>query len=212
MQSVHWPLFELEVRTPRVTLRYPDDELVDALASLVAQGIHDPAVMPFSVPWTDAEPPYRERGAMQFHWRTRADWRPEHWQCPFAVLVDGEPVGVQDVMATDFAALREVETGSWLVRGRQGEGIGTEMRAAVLHFAFEGLGAHYALSGAWHDNGASLAITRRLGYVEAGRRRALRRGDPDWMVGYRLARDGWERRDDIEIVGLDGCRPMFGVS
>lgn len=214
MTPVHWPLFGLEVRTPRLTLRYPDDQLVDALAGLAAQGIHDRATMPFVEPWTDGEPPFLQRGAMQWHWRCRAEWRPEAWQCPFAVVVDGEPVGVQDLFAKDFAALREVETGSWLVARRQGEGIGTEMREAVLHLAFAGLGASYALSGAWHDNAASLAVSRRLGYAEAGRRRALRRGEPDWLVGLRLDRATWERtrRSDIEVAGLERCRDLFGVS
>jgi hypothetical protein len=41
--------------TPRLELRYVDDELGAELAELATQGIHDPGFMPFSVPWTDAE-------------------------------------------------------------------------------------------------------------------------------------------------------------
>ncbi len=48
-----WPLFDLEVVTPRIVLRYVTDELGATLATLAAKGIHDPATMPFSEPWTD---------------------------------------------------------------------------------------------------------------------------------------------------------------
>jgi RimJ/RimL family protein N-acetyltransferase len=59
----------------------------------------------------------------------------------FAVIRRGAVVGSQGVGGRDFAVLREVHTGSWLGRRYQGQGIGTQMRAAVLHMAFDGLGA-----------------------------------------------------------------------
>lgn len=43
-----WPLFDLQVVTPQIVLRYVSDELGAALATLAAKGIHDPATMPFS--------------------------------------------------------------------------------------------------------------------------------------------------------------------
>jgi len=50
-----WPLFGLTIRTPRLELRLPrDEDMAEALA-VVDQGIHDPAVTPFHVPWTDTE-------------------------------------------------------------------------------------------------------------------------------------------------------------
>jgi RimJ/RimL family protein N-acetyltransferase len=81
------------------------------------------------------------------------------------------------------------------------------MRAAVLHFAFAGLGAERCLSGAWHDNAPSLAVSRALGYVENGEDISLRRGERDRQIRLLLTREEWEkrRRDDIEIVGLEGC-------
>src|SRR5262245_1843445 len=42
MVHPYWPLFDLEVRTPLVTLRYPDDALMIELATLIGKGIHDP--------------------------------------------------------------------------------------------------------------------------------------------------------------------------
>lgn len=49
--------------------------------------------------------------------------------------------------ATDFPTLRTAGTGSWLGRSYQGKGLGTEMRAAILHLLFSGLDAVAATSG-----------------------------------------------------------------
>lgn len=38
MAHPHWPLFDVAVRTPRLELRYPDDELLFELAGVVAHG------------------------------------------------------------------------------------------------------------------------------------------------------------------------------
>jgi RimJ/RimL family protein N-acetyltransferase len=208
-----WPLFGLRVVTPRVVLRYPDDDDAFALAALAAGGVHDPSTMPFLVPWTDAEPKDLVRGTVQWVWRQRAEWTATRWHLPLAVVVDHEVVGVQSLEATDFATMREVGTGSWLGRRHQGQGIGKEMRAAALHLAFAGLDAVYANSGAFHDNHASIGVSRALGYEEAGRRRALRRDRPDWVIGFRLTRERWEqgRRDDIRLEGLEPCLELFGA-
>ncbi len=213
MDSSAWPLFGLRITTPRLALRYANDADVMALMELAAKGIHDPATMPFSVPWTDQSPAQLRRGGAQWYWRCRAEWTVDAWNLSFATVVDGEVVGTQGIRGEMFPRLKVAHTGSWLGRDHQGQGIGTEMRAAVLHFLFDGLGADYAMSGAWQDNAASLAVSRRLGYVEEGRARTLRRDQPDWMVNLRLDRDTWRRhrRDDIVIEGLEACREMFGL-
>jgi GNAT superfamily N-acetyltransferase len=64
--------------------------------------------------------------------------------CTFAVIIDGEPVGMQDLIGAEFAAFATVSTFSWLGPGYRGRGIGTEMRAAALHLAFAGLAARLA--------------------------------------------------------------------
>src|SRR5215217_3606244 len=97
--------------------------------------------MPFMVPWTDLPPVERARSVLQWHWRMWAELTPQQWRLGFVVLRGGEVVGVQDVGATEFAVRREVATGSWVGRRHHGQGIGTEMRSAVLHLAFAGLGA-----------------------------------------------------------------------
>ena len=211
MAHPYWPLFDLAIRTPRVELRYPDDELVFRTVELSLRGIHDPGTMPFGFPWTDAKSPDFERNSLKHHWRNRAEHTPQKWQIPFAVVVDGEVAGIQSAVAENFARLRQAETGSWLGKEFQGKGIGKEMRAAVLHFLFAGLDAQRAISGAWHDNPSSLGVSRALGYTENGSEFRMRRDQPDRLVHLILTREQWEptRRDDIEILGLEGCRDML---
>ncbi len=213
MPNPYWPLFDLVIRTPRLEIRLPSDDILVELVRLASAGIHDPEDMPFAIPWTDASSPDLERSALQWWWHQRAAWSPKDWTFAGAVLVDGIPVGVQDLAARDFATLRSVGTGSWLGRAFQGLGIGQEMRAAVLHLAFAGLGAAEAHSGAWHDNRPSLAVSRKLGYEDNGSDLRLRRDVADRHISLRLTRDGWRagRRGDIELLGLDGCRAMFGA-
>lgn len=213
MPNDHWPLFDLEVTTPRLTLRYLDDSLTSELLDVATRGIHDPAVMPFTIPWTDLPSPQMEYEAMRFYSRNRAETRPESWTLQFAVIVDRAVIGACDLMASDFATLRQFTTGSWLGREFHGRGLGKEMRMAALTLGFDGLGAEFALTGLWHDNEASLGVTRSLGYAEEGRRRQLRRGEPDEMVGFRMPRQHWEtiRRNDITLSGIQPSASFLGL-
>jgi RimJ/RimL family protein N-acetyltransferase len=214
MDAGIWPLFALRVVTSRLELRYPDDADLHQLADVAAAGIHPPERMPFSVPWTDQPPDQLRRGLLQFHWKNRAELQPSAWWIELVVVVDGEVAGVQGLFAQDFPSLRSITTGSWLGTPFQGRGLGTEMRKAALYLAFEGLGAEEARSGAWHDNVASLAVTRRLGYEPAGVRRALRRGVPDLMTEHRLSRARWSEQPttSIGIRGLEPCLPLLGLT
>jgi RimJ/RimL family protein N-acetyltransferase len=208
-----WPLHDLRVTTPRLELRIGSyDDLVQ-LASLAAAGIHDPEQMPFGVPWTDAPPEERARGTMQWHWGRWAALSPDAWHLPFVVVVDGAVVGTQEVHAEKFAVRREIGTGSWLGRRFQGQGIGTHMRAAALHFAFAELGARWATTNAFDDNAASNAVTRRLGYEPDGVEVVERRGHPTRLLRYRLAREQWEKQERIavEVSGVEACRPLLGA-
>jgi RimJ/RimL family protein N-acetyltransferase len=204
-------VFDLVVRTPRLEVRLLREEELADFVELIDRGIHDPGTMPFFFPWTDSEPVRRAREAAQWMWRHRANWSPDKWTLTGGVFVDGKVIGVQDLEAEHFRAVRSVETGSWLGRAHQGQGLGREMREAVLHLAFAGLGAEEALSGAFEDNVASLATSRAVGYVENGEARGHRRDGSARTIRFRMERAEWERRrrDDIEIDGLEGCLEMF---
>ena len=211
----YWPLFGLTITTSRLVLRPPTDEDFPDLLAAIDAGIHDPAVMPFSMAWTDKPGAERERESVQWWWRQRAAWQPDDWSLPLAVCLDGRPVGMQDVNGKRFALLRTVQTGSWLTREVQGRGLGKEVRAAALQLAFEGLGAEAAESEAFADNAASLGVSRALGYRDNGRRLEAPRGTPQEVVGLRLTRAEWLARrasyPTAEIGGLDACRAMFGA-
>jgi RimJ/RimL family protein N-acetyltransferase len=213
MAHPYWPLFDLEVHTPRVTLRYVDDVLSAELARLASNGVHEPGYMPFSIPWTDAPSPQLERNAMQFHWRTRAETTPDAWRIPFATIVEDTVVGSTDLTSARFPILRQFETGSWLGREYQGQGIGKEMRLATLAVGFDGLGAEWATTAAWTDNAPSLGVTRSLGYDETGRQRDVRQGNADEQLQFRMSAAHFAtiRRDDIGISGLAPVREFLGL-
>ncbi|MFF7654669.1 GNAT family N-acetyltransferase [Streptomyces sp. NPDC007983] len=214
MDPHHWPLYGLRIHTPRLELRLPDLPRTDELAAVAAGGVHDPAEMPFSVPWTDAAPEERGRATFQHVLRTIAEWRPEDWTLSLAVLHEGTVIGRQDLLAADFAVTREAETGSWLGTAHQGRGFGTEMRAAVAHLAFAGLGARSLTSGAFVENGRSLGVSRRLGYRPDGLRTLAVRGEARTLQRLRLDRAAWEERRTVpvEVRGLEPCREMFGAT
>ncbi len=210
----HWPLFGLRVRTPRLELRYPTDEDIAEIAERsVTEEVHDPSTMPFTVEWTDVAPPLQQRFSMQHHWSNRATWTPQKWICPLLTTVDGRIIGMQGAGAENFAITRTANTGSYLLRPFHRQGSGTEMRAAILHLLFDGLGAEYAETGAWSDNAASLGVTRALGYEPQGTKRLVSRGVARDQLTFRLPRATWEarRRDDIAIEGLAPCLALFGV-
>jgi RimJ/RimL family protein N-acetyltransferase len=169
--------------------------------------------MPFSIPWTRQPPALLQREALKHWWGQRAAWTPESWSFTGAVIVDGEAAGVQDLAGHHFGVTRAAGTGSWLGQRFQGQGIGKEMRAAVLHLLFAGLGGVVAYSGAFEDNGPSLGVSRSLGYVENGDELFDREGAMSRQVKLKLDRSVWEqhRRDDIEIDGLDACLDWFGA-
>ncbi|MEV6073366.1 GNAT family N-acetyltransferase [Nocardia sp. NPDC052001] len=210
----HWPLAGLRIRTPNLELRLPDLDDLGALAALAAAGVHDPAVQPFRIAWTDAEPDEVARSVMQWHWRCWADWRVDEWELNLVVLRDGEVVGSQSIGAKDFAVCGEVSTGSWLGRTHHGQGIGTEMRAAVLALAFAELGADTALSGAYENNLGSNGVSRKLGYQPDGVEVHAVRGKPLVLNRFRLSRARWAagRTVPMEVIGLAECLPLFGRS
>jgi RimJ/RimL family protein N-acetyltransferase len=108
---------------------------------------------------------------------------------------------------------REVATGSWMGLRHQGRGIGTEMRAAVLAFAFDHLGAVRARSAAFVDNHASMRVSEKLGYRRDGTETLARRGRVTEDVRLLVDRGTFRRPAwTVEVSGVAACLPMLGAT
>lgn len=203
-----WPTDALSLRTPRLELRPIVESEFPELIEAITAGIHDPAAMPFGVPWTDAPVDELVANSLRHFWSARAMVAHDGWTLQLGVRHDGRLIGIQEMKAERFGVTHVVSTGSWLTRDVQGRGIGAEMRMAVLLFAFDHLGAEQAESGAFVDNPASNAVSRRLGYTENGRhvrqRRPGERADhQDYLVTpTTLRRPDWT----LDVSGLEACR------
>lgn len=211
--SRHWPLFDLRITTPRLQLRLPDEEVIDQLIDTILDGVHDPGRMPFSVPWTRAPREELPFNTLSFLWRELARFHRDDWHLPLAVILDGTAVGVQGLIGRGFPVNRQVDSGSWLGLRHQGQGIGTEMRSAALHFMFEELGAQTACSASFADNPASIAVSSGLGYRDDGAEMLEREGAMVQQRRFRLTRGDWQRHRHVEVrvEGFDRCRSLFGL-
>ena len=212
--TIYAPL-DVRVVTPRLELRGATDDLLAALAPAVRDGgaTADPP------PWDDpssfyeTDPDRRVEGWLQGVWRARGRSGPDLWRLPLVAVLDGEPVGMQDLIGEDFNTFGSVESSSWISADVRERGMGTECRSAILHLAFEGFGAREATSEAAADNAPSNRISQRLGYEPNGCSWATHRGEPVLGQRWRLLRAAWEqrRRDDIELHGVEACMRSFGV-
>lgn len=210
-----WPLFGLRLRTPRLQLAPVRDADLPELVEAAVAGVVDEDLAGHGMAWPIGTPDEVRRRVVQYQWRQRADLTPASWAVQLGVRFEGRIVGVQDVVATEFATSRAVTTGSWLTRDAQGRGVGTEMRAAVLLFVFDVLGAEVAMSGFIEGNAPSAGISRRLGYRHNGRERLVVEGTmleeqrlrlerdelvrPDWALGV----EGWTDAARHDLLGAD---------
>jgi RimJ/RimL family protein N-acetyltransferase/ribosomal protein S18 acetylase RimI-like enzyme len=200
------PLTRLRIRTPRIELRLATRAELRALFRVAQEGIHDPEVMPFELAWTDD---LEEGPFVAFHEQALTDWQPRDWQLNLVAFHRGRPVGVQSIGAARFAERRRVSTGSWLGRPWQGQGLGTEMRSAVLEFAFNHLGAREAASGFVADNPQSWGVSRKLGYEVAGSHVVTPRGEPLEHTDLVLRRERFHAELPVEVVGLPPLLTQF---
>ncbi|MEV4952327.1 GNAT family N-acetyltransferase [Paenarthrobacter nitroguajacolicus] len=181
-----WPPFGLTLTTPRLTIRPVLDEDIPSAVAAARSGVHEPGKSPFSMPWTELPDDELAPNMAQWYWRCRANFTKDSWTLLLGVWHDDELLGVQDVGAKSFTTLKTVSTGSWLKQSAQGQGFGKEMRAAVVSFAFDHLGAEVAESEAAVWNQQSLGVSTSLGYELNG-----------------TFRDGWgEKVEEVQRVRL----------
>ncbi|MFD5468386.1 GNAT family N-acetyltransferase [Kitasatospora sp. NPDC127059] len=213
MIADHWPLMGLRVTTPRLELRLPAEDELCAVADLAARGVHPPGERPFLTPWGELPPAERARHVLQMHWRRLGRWTARHWALDLVAFHRGNPVGVQDMRAQEFAVRREIASGSWIGLEHQGRGLGTEMRAAMLHLAFAELGAVSATSVSFADNHSSLAVSRKLGYRPDGIDRDTLDGRVVESQRLRLSRADWPGPPvPVTVTGLTpACRDLFAA-
>jgi RimJ/RimL family protein N-acetyltransferase len=206
-----WPLFALRLTTPDLTLRPMTEADLPLLAELYPADVEqDPATTRY--PGLD-EGANRASGVFQTYWRYYGTWSPTAWRLNFVVHAGGSVVGVQELEGNDFPMLRTVDSSSWLVESARGRGLGKQMRGAVLTLAFGELAAEAAITSAWHDNHASLGVSRSLGYEPNGVE-LMRRGDGvDRLEHLRLRRSSWLARgaEDVVVSGFGPCRAYFGL-
>lgn len=212
--SSAYPPLNVQVHTPRLSLLGATDELLERLVPTVRKGVVTEPPWPFDDPASLYEDgPEREWRWLRGIWLGRGRVNESQWRLYFVVVVDGEPVGMQDLIGIDFATFGTVTTFSWLDPDLRGRGLGKEMRQAVLHLAFEGIGARESSSDAFFDNHASNRVSQALGYVPNGVTWDTRRGEPARIKQWLLTREQWaeRRRDDIELVAVRECLPVLGI-
>jgi RimJ/RimL family protein N-acetyltransferase len=198
-----WPLHGLSLMTPDLVLRVMTEADALALGALVPDDV-------------TMDPSHPDLGARveQTYWRHMAQWRQESWVLPFTVLRDGALLGVQALEGKDFAVRRVVDSYSWLLTSARGQGVGKQMRTAVLELAFRGLGATHAISEAYADNAASLGVSRALGYGANGF--GIEKRDdgsgPVRMEHVVLPAADWRPPWPVEISGLEPCLPLLGLT
>ena len=95
-----------------------------------------------------------------------------------------------------------------------GLGLGREMRHAALHLLFAGLNGERATTRSWHDNPASLRVTRSLPYTEDGPVQEHRRDRPDTMLTFSMSQHQWQtaRRNDIQLAGIGPIRELLRIT
>ncbi|MFL6132528.1 MAG: GNAT family N-acetyltransferase [Nocardioidaceae bacterium] len=208
-----WPLFGLRLTCGGVALRPAREEDLPHLAAIQPDDYeHDPRAEVLPGLGVDQ---HRRRLVYQGYWRSWGTWSPSSWCLNFLVELDGAVVGVQSLEAENFLALRTVDSGSWLVGTARGRGVGVAMRMAALGLAFDHLDARAAVSSARHDNGASLGVSRHLGYRDNGVSLNASGEGPVELQHLRLTAEDWHasaRGRHVRVTGFEPCLPWFGIT
>ncbi len=208
-----WPVFGLRIVAGPLELRAIRDDDIPALVDLAEQGIHDPAGMPFLFPWSTAPVDELGRNMATFYWTSRTQVSPARWSLELVARWHGVIVGSQGITTENYLVTRTGETGSWLGREHQGHGIGTVMRQTICAFVLDHLDAEEVTSAAFVDNPASLAVSRKVGYVTDGRQRVKRR-DSELAISQRLVlrpEDLVRNPYDLEVTGVGPLRAFLGL-
>ena len=93
-----------------------------------------------------------------------------------------------------------------------GQGLGTLMRQAICALCFDHLDFTEVTSAAFIDNPASLAVSRKVGYVPNGDERLKRRDEMAVNRKLLLTPEAFVRAPyPVEVEGVDGVRRLIGL-
>jgi RimJ/RimL family protein N-acetyltransferase len=208
-----WPLFGLRIVCGPLDLRVVRDDDIPVLVDLAERGIHPPDQMPFAVPWSTAPIGELGRNTAAHHWRTRAEFTTASWSLELVVRRRGTIVGSQGFSTQNYLVTRSGETGSWLGMEFQRQGIGTLMRQTICAFLFDHLDAQEVTSGAFTDNPASMAVSRKVGYQPNGHTRHERR-EGELAICDRVVlapQDLVRPEHDLVVEGVGPVRRLIGL-
>ena len=118
-----YPPLNLAVRTPRLTLAGATDDLLERLVPVVRAGVvTDGVPAPFDDPASLYEDsPNREWLWMRKIWAGRSRVDAAFWRLYFVICDDGEPVGMQDLIGTNFSRFGTVRDCSQTAGGSNSE-------------------------------------------------------------------------------------------
>lgn len=209
-----WPPFGLRISCGNLTLRPTRDADLPALVDLALGGVEAKGLnlQPFLRAWHRAEPAAMAESMARFHWTTRSNCKPESWHLIFVVDINGDIVGVQDMIGRQFPITRVASTGSWLGNKFHRQGIGTRMRQAIAAFGFDYLGAEEMHTEYVEGNAASLGVSTKVGYQFSHRVRTAREDGWAYSDCLVLTPDTFNRAaEPVEVVGLDAFRCFLGL-
>ena len=189
MGTSAWPAFDLRVYAEGdLVLRAPeDDDLYDLLA-LARQGVHSPDIMPFSFPWTRLPSPLFDFSFLSYHWAARSTLCTPEWRLPLGAWSAGEPIGVVELISTNWTEERSVEIGIWLSMSKHSRGLGTLVAHAAGEVAFNVFEAERLLGWTVPENIAAREVAVRLGYREVGTDQTRGREQARWIATQRDVR------------------------
>lgn len=201
-----WLCLTCGVSTPRLVLRSVTDELRNS--QVAARGIHDPAALPFSEPWTAVEA-QSCCATSQRPLRYLCVAEPknhEQWPLNLAAHDENEQLTGSCSLESEHVPIRRTApTRSWIGRQFQGRRLGREMCRAAPHPTFVGPARCTCATRAWHDNTASLSLTRSLPYTEERADEEQRRDPTRHHAGVFDGPPRWQtvRRNDIDLTGIE---------
>lgn len=158
-----WPPSGLTITTDRLTLAPPTAEVAADLVRRTrgTATVFEAPGVPWAFPWLKSP----ARDSARHLLALAASLGTSDWALALAATVDGELAGCIDLRVVVRDDRRFLETGSYLLTGFHGRGLGTSMRRAAMALAFRHIGTGELRSVLHPGNAASRGVSRACGYV-----------------------------------------------